>query len=96
MTGSSTAGGRRAGGTAARVAVVTGGSRGIGRRIAEQLAVDGMALVVGYLGNESEASAVAGGITASGGRAIAVRADVADEAAVTALFDAAPWASGSA
>ncbi|MFD5089418.1 SDR family oxidoreductase [Amycolatopsis thailandensis] len=72
-----------------RVAIVTGGSRGIGRESAERLASDGFAVVVGYGGNKDEARAAVDAITASGGQAIAVQADVADESAVSALFDTA-------
>lgn len=77
-----------------RVAIVTGGSRGIGRQVAERLAADGMAVVVNYAGNEKEAQAAVEAITGRGGRAIAVRADVADPAAVAELFDAAERAYG--
>lgn len=73
----------------ARVAIVTGGSRGIGRATAERLAADGLAVVVAYASNEAEADAAVGGIRDAGGRAVALRADVADEAAVAALFDEA-------
>jgi 3-oxoacyl-[acyl-carrier protein] reductase len=72
-----------------RVAIVTGGSRGIGREAAERLAADGLAVTVVYGGSKDEANAVVEGITGRGGRAIAVQADVADENAVTAVFDAA-------
>ncbi|MET9444106.1 SDR family oxidoreductase [Streptomyces sp. NPDC006610] len=72
-----------------RVAIVTGGSRGIGRRTVGRLAADGYAVVVGYAGNRDEAEAAVKEAVTSGGRAIAVRADVADEHAVAALFDAA-------
>lgn len=77
-----------------RVAVVTGGSRGIGRQAALRLAADGLAVVVGYAGNEDEAGAVAKEIVAGSGQAVAVRADVADEQAVAALFDTAEEALG--
>jgi 3-oxoacyl-[acyl-carrier protein] reductase len=72
-----------------RVAIVTGGSRGIGRETAERLSKDGFAVVVNYAGNQDEADAAVKSITDTGGEAIAVRADVADEKAVGALFDAA-------
>lgn len=80
--------------TRARVAVVTGGSRGIGRQSVERLAADGQAVVVGYSGNEAAATSVVEGITARGGAAIAAQADIADEAAVAELFDAAERAYG--
>src|SRR3954451_24238368 len=75
--------------TTARVAIVTGASRGIGRQTARRLAADGIAVVINYAGNDAEAQAAVAEITADGGRAIAVRADVADETAVAALFDTA-------
>ncbi|WP_173067605.1 SDR family oxidoreductase [Phytohabitans houttuyneae] len=75
--------------TTQRVAIVTGGSRGIGRHAAERLAADGLAVVVGYGGGKVEAQEAVAAITAAGGKAIAVQADVADESAVAALFDAA-------
>src|SRR5436853_190713 len=73
--------------TDTRVAIVTGGSRGIGRQVAERLAADGLAVVVNYAGNEKEALAAVDTITGRGGRAIAVRADVADPAAVALFLD---------
>jgi 3-oxoacyl-[acyl-carrier protein] reductase len=76
------------------VAVVTGGSRGIGRETAERLAADGYAVVVNYAGNEAEADKTVAAITEAGGEAIAVRADVADETEVAALFDATESAFG--
>jgi 3-oxoacyl-[acyl-carrier protein] reductase len=77
-----------------RVAIVTGGSRGIGRATVERLAADGQAVVVGYAGNDVEAKAAVAAVESGGGAAIAVKADVADEAAVAALFDAAESAFG--
>ncbi|MFF3748964.1 SDR family oxidoreductase [Streptomyces sp. NPDC002018] len=71
------------------MAIVTGGSRGIGRESAERLAADGFAVVINYAGNGEEAEATVSAITAAGGRAVAFRADVADETAVSALFDTA-------
>ncbi|WP_129311507.1 SDR family oxidoreductase [Streptomyces sp. L2] len=72
-----------------RVAVVTGGSRGIGRAVSLRLAQDGLAVVVNYAHGTAAAEETVKTITAGGGRAIAVQADVADEHAVAALFDRA-------
>ena len=72
-----------------RVAVITGGSRGIGAATARKLAADGFAVVVNYASGQDAAQAVVADVVAAGGRAVAVRADVADEAAVAALFDRA-------
>ncbi|GHH79446.1 3-ketoacyl-ACP reductase [Streptomyces sulfonofaciens] len=70
-----------------RVAVVTGGSGGIGRVVAERLAADGMHVIIGYAGNAARAEEAVEAITQAGGTAAAVRADVADDDEVTALFD---------
>ncbi|MGX1909459.1 SDR family oxidoreductase [Streptomyces phaeochromogenes] len=75
--------------TPTRVAIVTGGSRGIGRETAEHLAADGFAVVVNFAGNQAEADKTVAAITEAGGQALAFRADVADETEVAALFDAA-------
>ncbi|AXK35684.1 SDR family NAD(P)-dependent oxidoreductase [Streptomyces armeniacus] len=72
-----------------RVAVVTGGSRGIGRQAVLRLAADGFAVVAGYAGNRDLAEAAVKDVTAAGGRAVAVRADVADEQEVAGLFGTA-------
>jgi 3-oxoacyl-[acyl-carrier protein] reductase len=75
--------------TEQRVAIVTGGSRGIGRQIAQQLGADGFAVVVGYAGNKDAADESVRAIEEAGGSAYAARADVADETEVAALFDLA-------
>jgi 3-oxoacyl-[acyl-carrier protein] reductase len=72
-----------------QVAIVTGGSRGIGRATAVKLAARGAAVVVGYAGGAEEAGKVVDEITAAGGRAVAAGADVGDEKAVAAMFDLA-------
>lgn len=72
-----------------RVAIVTGGSRGMGQETANRLSRDGYAVVVNYAGNKSEADAAVETLHAGGGRAFAAQADVADEAAVSAVFDQA-------
>jgi 3-oxoacyl-[acyl-carrier protein] reductase len=77
-----------------RTAIVTGGSRGIGRAVAARLAADGLAVVVGYAGNRADAESAVAEIEAAGGRAVAARADVADEVAVSALFDLAETTYG--
>ena len=68
-----------------RVAIVTGGSRGIGARIAERLAGEGYAVVVAYQHGKDAAEAVVDTIGARA-KALAVRADVADEVAIADLF----------
>jgi 3-oxoacyl-[acyl-carrier protein] reductase len=65
-----------------RRALVTGGSRGIGRAIAELLAARGAAVALSYRGQQAAADEVVAGIEAAGGRALALGFDVADEAAV--------------
>lgn len=77
-----------------RTALVTGASRGIGRAIALRLADDGFSVAVNYAGNVDAAEAVVAQITAEGGRAMAVQADVADEHAVASMFDAVIAAYG--
>ena len=71
------------------VAIVTGGSRGIGRACSLQLAKAGYTVVVNYSTNAEAADWVVREIAAAGGKAVAVAGDVASEADVMALFQAA-------
>jgi len=73
--------------TASRVAVVTGGSRGIGRAVAERLAGDGVAVAVGYAESSDTARDIVARVRSAGGTAVALRVDVADAEQVAALFD---------
>jgi 3-oxoacyl-[acyl-carrier protein] reductase len=69
-----------------RVALVTGGSRGIGRGVALALAGQGAHVIVNYASNEAAAAEVVAAITAAGGRGEACRFDVGSEAGVEAAF----------
>jgi 3-oxoacyl-[acyl-carrier protein] reductase len=69
-----------------KVAVVTGGSRGIGRACAEALAAGGWNVAVGYRTNEADAKETVGAIESAGVRGLAVVLDVTDEASVTEAF----------
>ncbi|MCC8950882.1 3-oxoacyl-ACP reductase FabG [Bradyrhizobium sp. Arg62] len=71
------------------VALVTGGSRGIGAAIVKMLADAGAALAINYRERSAEAETLAKGIIAAGGRAVAIAADVSEAAAVTALVQRA-------
>jgi 3-oxoacyl-[acyl-carrier protein] reductase len=68
------------------VALVTGGGTGIGRAASLLLGREGAAVAVNYSRSEVEAEATTAAIRAAGGRAMAVRADVADDAAVEAML----------
>ena len=70
----------------AKVAIVTGASRGIGRSIAERLAQDGFSVVVNYAGNQTEAGEVVKQIESKGGKALAIKANVGNKEDVDRLF----------
>ncbi|MCG3750715.1 SDR family oxidoreductase [Amycolatopsis sp. Poz14] len=69
------------------VALVTGSSRGIGRAVAERLGADGFSVAVNYRSDQDSAEAVVVKIRADGGQAVALRADVTDDAELRGLFD---------
>jgi len=73
--------------TGSKVAIVTGGSRGIGRAAAVRLAGDGAAVAITYDTSELAAQELVGTVQDGGGRAVAIRADVSDAAQVQALFE---------
>ncbi|MGP9679102.1 SDR family oxidoreductase [Halomonas sp. AOP27-A1-41] len=70
-----------------KIALVTGGSRGIGAAISKQLARDGFTVIVNYAGNAEAADHVVQEIESAGGKAQAIQADIADAQAVRQLFD---------
>jgi NAD(P)-dependent dehydrogenase (short-subunit alcohol dehydrogenase family) len=78
----------------AKVVLVTGASRGIGAATARLAARRGYAVCVNYLRDAAAADTVVADILAAGGRALAVQADIADEAQVRRLFDACTDALG--
>lgn len=71
-----------------RVALITGGSRGVGRAIAVRLAADGAAVAVNYRRERDAADEVVKEIAAAGGVAVAYRASIDDRAAIAAMVDA--------
>ncbi|WFU26452.1 SDR family oxidoreductase [Bradyrhizobium sp. CB1717] len=77
-----------------KVAIITGSSRGIGADVAQRLARDGFRVVVNFVGNAAPAQEIVSKIEAAGGKAIAVKADVANPVAVASMFDAAEAAFG--
>ena len=79
---------------AGKTAVVTGGSRGLGRAICLKLAKDGVNVVFCYAGNETAAQETVSACQAPGGSVLAVRCNVSDADAVNALMDTAVKAFG--
>jgi 3-oxoacyl-[acyl-carrier protein] reductase len=77
-----------------KVALVTGGSRGIGAAIAKRLAADGASVAITYAKDASAASAVVKAIELGGGKAIAIQADAADAEAVKGAVERAVAALG--
>jgi 3-oxoacyl-[acyl-carrier protein] reductase len=75
-------------------ALVTGGSRGIGRAIGERLAADGATVVINYARNEQLAQEVVKAVSAKGGKGMGIQADVSKPAEVRRLFSEAEKAVG--
>jgi NAD(P)-dependent dehydrogenase (short-subunit alcohol dehydrogenase family) len=75
--------------------LITGGSRGIGRATALLAGQRGWAVGVNYVGNRAAADRTVADVTVAGGRAIAIKGDVAVEADVLAMFDATQKAFGA-
>ena len=69
-----------------RVALVTGGARGIGAAVCEELARAGFSVAIGYTARADKAEALAAALRSEGLNAMAVKADVRDRAAVEAMF----------
>jgi len=69
-----------------KAALVTGGSRGIGRAISLALAARGAYVIINYASDDDAAEKTVSDITGAGGKAVAVKADVADTAAIEEMF----------
>jgi 3-oxoacyl-[acyl-carrier protein] reductase len=72
-----------------KVAVVTGGSKGIGAAIAKSLAAEGASVVVNYASSKAGAEKVVAAITADGGKAVAVGGDISKAAEAQGVIDSA-------
>ena len=72
-----------------RTAIVTGASKGIGAAIAKRLAADDIAVIVNYAHGRDAAESVVAEVERTGGRAVAMKANIADPAGIPAMFDAA-------
>ena len=70
-----------------KIALITGGSRGIGAAIAKRLAADGATVAITYTKGADAAASVVKGIERAGGRALAIQADAADAAATKAAVE---------
>jgi 3-oxoacyl-[acyl-carrier protein] reductase len=70
-----------------KVALVTGGSRGIGAAIAKRLAADGATVAITYAKDSNAAAIVVKAIESGGGKALAIQADAADPRAINAAVD---------
>src|SRR5208282_3799264 len=70
-----------------KVALITGGSRGIGAAVAKRLAADGAAVAITYTKGADAAAAVVKAIEAAGGKAVAIQADAGDAKAVRAAVE---------
>jgi NADPH:quinone reductase-like Zn-dependent oxidoreductase len=78
-----------------KTALITGGSRGIGRAVALALAAHGASVAIGYVRNEALAREVVDSIGATGGKAIAAQADLSRPTEVKGLFDETARACGT-
>jgi NAD(P)-dependent dehydrogenase (short-subunit alcohol dehydrogenase family) len=78
-----------------KVILITGGSRGIGRSTALLAGARGWSVGVNYVGNRAAADRTVADVIAAGGRAVAIRGDVTQEADVVAMFDATQSAFGA-